>query len=562
MTRVSRYCVGFADGFLLEIMLDQPFQFIHVEEGLFAVLDHRLELLNESLQCWLTSMSTSFFIHQTKLLLEEIPGRISNTPFFTSEGISFTTHAQPWYFWTMLITSISGIRGTIGGAPGEGLTPPDVVKFATGYARWIREASGQPRPTVVVGRDARVSGELVRDLLVGTLNAAGVDVVDLGLSTTPTVELAVPAEQADGGIILTASHNPRQWNALKLLDATGEFLSAKAGERVLGLAKAPAEYVEVDAIGGVSRRSDWMEKHVAHALALALVDGDAVRARGFKVAVDAVNSTGGIIVPMLLEVLGCEVVKVHCDPTGQFAHNPEPLPAHLTDLCEAVVKEGCDLGISVDPDVDRLAFVAEDGSWFGEEYTLVAVADYILSKTPGNTVSNMSSTRALRQVTEARGGRYTASAVGEVNVVKAIKDTDAVIGGEGNGGIIYPASHCGRDAVVGTALFLTQLAESGQRVSALRSTYPNWFMSKGKLALPAVDVDAALMQLMEAHPEAEVNTVDGVKFDLEEGWVHLRKSNTEPIIRVYAEASSLEAASALGDRFKNELQGFLRALED
>jgi phosphomannomutase len=305
-----------------------------------------------------------------------------------------------------------------------------------------------------------------------------------------------------------------------------------------------------------------MEKHVAHALALALVDGDAVRARGFKVAVDAVNSSGGIIVPMLLEALGCEVVKVHCDPTGQFAHNPEPLPAHLTDLCEAVVKEGCDLGISVDPDVDRLAFVGEDGSWFGEEYTLVAVADYVLSKTPGNTVSNMSSTRALRQVTEARGGQYTASAVGEVNVVKAIKDTDAIIGGEGNGGIIYPASHCGRDSVVGTALFLTQLAESGQRVSALRSTYPNWFMSKDKLALPAVDVDAALKQLMEAHPEAEVNTVDGVKFDLEEGWVHLRKSNTEPIIRVYAEASSPEAASALGDRFKNELQGFLRALED
>ena len=458
----------------------------------------------------------------------------------------------------MLIISISGIRGTIGGAPGEGLTPPDVVKFATGYAHWIREATGQPRPTVVVGRDARLSGELVRDLLVGTLNAAGVDVIDLGLSTTPTVELAVPAERADGGIILTASHNPRQWNALKLLDATGEFLSAAAGERVLELANASEEYVDVDAIGGVTRRSDWMEKHVEHALAL--VDADAVRARGFKVAVDAVNSSGGIIVPLLLEAMGCEVVKVHCDPTGQFAHNPEPLPAHLKDLCEAVVKEGCNLGISVDPDVDRLAFVGEDGSWFGEEYTLVAVADYVLSKTPGNTVSNMSSTRALRQVTEARGGQYTASAVGEVNVVKAIKDTHAIIGGEGNGGIIYPASHCGRDAVVGTALFLTQLAESGQRVSALRNTYPNWFMSKDKLALPAVDVDQALQQLMAAHPEAEVNTVDGVKFDLEEGWVHLRKSNTEPIIRVYAEASSPEAASALGDRFKAELQGFLSSL--
>ena len=462
----------------------------------------------------------------------------------------------------MLITSISGIRGTIGGAPGEGLTPPDVVKFATGYAQWIREATGQDRPTVAVGRDARLSGELVRDLLVGTLNAAGVEVIDLGLSTTPTVELAVPSEQADGGIILTASHNPKQWNALKLLDATGEFLSAEAGERVLELANARPVYPDVDAIGGVSRRTDWMERHVAHALELDLVNADAVRAKGFKVAVDAVNSSGGIILPLLLEAMGCEVVKVHCDPTGEFAHNPEPLPAHLKDLCEAVVKEGCDLGISVDPDVDRLAFVAEDGSWFGEEYTLVAVADYVLSKTPGNTVSNMSSTRALRQVTEARGGQYTASAVGEVNVVKAIKETGAVIGGEGNGGIIYPASHCGRDAVVGTALFLTQLAESGQRVSALRSKYPNWFMSKDKLALPSVDVDQALQQLMAAHPEAEVNTIDGVKFDLEEGWVHLRKSNTEPIIRVYAEAASPEGASALGDRFKSELHGFLSALED
>ena len=462
----------------------------------------------------------------------------------------------------MLITSISGIRGTIGGAPGEGLTPPDVVKFATGYAQWIREATGQDRPTVAVGRDARLSGELVRDLLVGTLNAAGVEVIDLGLSTTPTVELAVPSEQADGGIILTASHNPKQWNALKLLDATGEFLSAEAGERVLELANARPVYPDVDAIGSVSRRTDWMERHVAHALELDLVNADAVRAKGFKVAVDAVNSSGGIILPLLLEAMGCEVVKVHCDPTGQFAHNPEPLPAHLKDLCEAVVKVGCDLGISVDPDVDRLAFVAEDGSWFGEEYTLVAVADYVLSKTPGNTVSNMSSTRALRQVTEARGGQYTASAVGEVNVVKAIKETGAVIGGEGNGGIIYPASHCGRDAVVGTALFLTQLAESGQRVSALRSKYPNWFMSKDKLALPAVDVDQALQQLMAAHPEAEVNTIDGVKFDLEEGWVHLRKSNTEPIIRVYAEAASPEAATALGNRFKAELEGLLSALQD
>ena len=460
----------------------------------------------------------------------------------------------------MLITSISGIRGTIGGAPGEGLTPPDVVKFATGYAQWIREATGQQQPTVVVGRDARLSGSLVRDLLVGTLNAVGVHVIDLGLSTTPTVELAVPEENADGGIILTASHNPRQWNALKLLDRTGEFLDAAAGERVLQLANGPSHYAEIDAIGGVEFRDDWIERHVQHALGLELVDAEAVRARRFKVAVDAVNSSGGIIVPMLLEALGCEVVRIHCEPTGQFAHNPEPLPAHLKDLCEAVVEQGCDLGISVDPDVDRLAFVAEDGSWFGEEYTLVAVADYVLSQTPGNTVSNMSSTRALRQVTEAHGGAYTASAVGEVNVVKAIKDTDAIIGGEGNGGVIYPASHCGRDAVVGAALFLTQLAKCGQSASALRAGYPNWFMSKDKLDLPSVDVDRALGQLMEAHPEAEVNTTDGVKFDLEEGWVHLRKSNTEPIIRVYAEAESEAAAQALGGRFKAELTALLEAL--
>jgi phosphomannomutase len=460
----------------------------------------------------------------------------------------------------MLITSISGIRGTIGGAPGEGLTPPDIVKFGTGYAQWIRESTGQAHPTIVVGRDARLSGELVRDVLVGTLNAAGVHVIDLGLSTTPTVELAVPAEGADGGIILTASHNPRQWNALKLLDSTGEFLDGAAGERVLELAQAPAAYAEIDGIGRVTQRSDWMERHVEHAMQLDLVDAEVIKARGFKVAVDAVNSSGGVIVPMLLEALGCEVVRVHCEPTGQFAHNPEPLPAHLKDLCEAVVAQGCDLGISVDPDVDRLAFVAEDGSWFGEEYTLVAVADYILSRTPGNTVSNMSSTRALRQVTEKHGGRHTASAVGEVNVVKAIKETQAVIGGEGNGGVIYPESHCGRDAIVGTALFLTHLARTNTTVSALRATYPDWFMSKDKLDLPAVDVHKALNQLMAAHPEAEVNTVDGVKFDLEEGWVHLRKSNTEPIIRVYAEAESQQGAEALGARFKAELLALLEAL--
>lgn len=457
----------------------------------------------------------------------------------------------------MLITSISGIRGTIGGAAGDGLTPHDIVRFAAGYASWLRTSSGQDRPLVVVGRDARLSGEMVRDVLVGSLNAMGVDVLDLGLSTTPTVELAVPAEEAQGGIILTASHNPKQWNALKLLGPAGEFLNAQEGEAVLTLSKESLEFETIDAIGRTEHMAGWMETHVDHALDLEWVDADSIRSKGLKVAVDAVNSTGGIIMPMLLEALGCEVVEVNCDPTGHFAHNPEPLPAHLVELSQAVVREKCDLGISVDPDVDRLAFVCEDGSWFGEEYTLVAVADYILSKTPGNTVSNMSSTRALRIITEKHGGKHTASAVGEVNVVEAIKTHSAVIGGEGNGGVIYPASHCGRDAVVGTALFLTHLVASGLSVSKLRATYPNWFMSKDKLELPDADVDGALHKLVEAHPEAEVNTVDGVKFDLPEGWVHLRKSNTEPIIRVYAEAETTDAAVALGGRFKAELLSLL-----
>ena len=457
----------------------------------------------------------------------------------------------------MLITSISGIRGTIGGVAGEGLTPHDIVRFAAGYASWLRTSSGHDRPLVVVGRDARLSGEMVRDVLVGSLNAMGVDVLDLGLSTTPTVELAVPAEEAHGGIILTASHNPKQWNALKLLGPAGEFLNAQEGEAVLMLSKESLDFAAIDMIGRTEHMGGWMETHVDHALDLEWVDADSIRSRGLKVAVDAVNSTGGIIMPMLLEALGCEVVEVNCDPTGHFAHNPEPLPAHLVELSEAVVREKCDLGISVDPDVDRLAFVCEDGSWFGEEYTLVAVADYILSKTPGNTVSNMSSTRALRIITEKHGGRHTASAVGEVNVVEAIKSHSAIIGGEGNGGVIYPASHCGRDAVVGTALFLTHLVASGLSVSKLRATYPNWFMSKDKLELPDADVDGALHKLVEAHPEAEVNTVDGVKFDLPEGWVHLRRSNTEPIIRVYAEAETMDAAVDLGGRFKAELLSLL-----
>ncbi len=457
----------------------------------------------------------------------------------------------------MLIASISGIRGTIGGRTGEGLNPPDTVRFATGYAQWVKEESGKDQPVVVVGRDARLSGAMVRDCLVGTLNACGVHVIDLGLSTTPTVELAVTGEQADGGVILTASHNPKQWNALKLLDSSGEFLSSEGCERVLERSKSDYEFASIDAIGTTIKNGDWMQRHVEHVLQLGLVDAQSIRDAGLKIALDAVNSTGGIIIPLLLEALGCEVIEVHCEPTGNFAHNPEPLPAHLSDLCAAVVAHKCDLGISVDPDVDRLAFVCEDGSWFGEEYTLVAVADFVLKRTPGNTVSNMSSTRALRQITERHGGEYTASAVGEVNVVQAIRSTDAVIGGEGNGGIIYPASHCGRDAIVGAALFLTHLVEQGLTASELRREYPQWVISKDKLELPEANVEEALERLVAAHPEAEVNTVDGVKFDLPEGWVHLRKSNTEAIIRVYAEAENQELAEALGRKFKEELAHFL-----
>jgi phosphomannomutase len=401
---------------------------------------------------------------------------------------------------------------------------------------------------------------MVRDLLVGTLTACGVDVIDCGLSTTPTIELAVPGEGADGGIILTASHNPRQWNALKLLNSTGEFLSAAAGARVLELADAAPAYAEVDALGTCETREDWIQRHVAHVLELRHTQADAIRARKFKVAVDAVNSSGGIAIPMLLQALGCEVVPVHCAPTGDFAHNPEPLPHHLTDLREAVVDHGCDLGISVDPDVDRLAFVDEMGGWFGEEYTLVAVADYILGREGGgNTVSNLSSTRALRDVTERHGGSYTAAAVGEVNVVDGIRATRAVIGGEGNGGIIYPESHAGRDALVGSAFFLSLLCDFGGTVSELRATYPHYEMSKDKLNLPPAGVEEALAALRDAHPEAQINDVDGVKFDLPEGWVHLRRSNTEPIIRIYAEAATAEAAKQLGDRFKAELEGLLPA---
>ena len=460
----------------------------------------------------------------------------------------------------MLIASISGIRGTVGGKAGEGLSPADVVTFASGYGAWVRaQHPTSVRPKVVVGRDARISGPWVRDIVCGTLNAMGLDVVDLGLSTTPTVELAVPGLQAQGGIILTASHNPKQWNALKLLDANGEFLSAEAGQRVLALAKEGVTYAEVASTGQTTHDDSWLDRHVQHVLELALVDASLIREANLTVAVDAVNSSGGIAVPKLLEALGVNVVPVHCEPTGHFAHNPEPLPKHLTDLTDAVTQNGCALGISVDPDVDRLCFVCEDGSFFGEEYTLVAVADHVLAHTPGPTVSNLSSTRALREVSARHGCTYTASAVGEVNVVAQMRATRAILGGEGNGGVIYPTSHAGRDALVGIGLFLTHLVKSGLGCRALRDTYPNFFMVKDKMQLPDADVDAALDALKNDHPEAEVNDVDGVKFDLDEGWVHLRKSNTEPIIRIYAEASSPEEAQHLADRFAARLSRHLEA---
>ncbi len=458
----------------------------------------------------------------------------------------------------MLIASISGIRGTVGGRTGDGLSPADVVRFASGYGAWILEAgaadSTQSKPTVVVGRDARISGPWVRDVVCGTLNAMGIDVIDLGLSPTPTVELAVPGLGAWGGLILTASHNPKQWNALKLLNARGEFLSGEEGNQVLAHAEAGVIYADVEATGRTTHDDSWLRRHVEHVLGLDLVDAEAIRRANLKVAVDAVNSSGGVAVPLLLDALGVAVVPLHCEPTGHFAHNPEPLPQHLADLTDAVVKEGCNLGMSVDPDVDRLCFVCEDGSFFGEEYTLVAVSDYVLGHTPGPTVSNLSSTRALREVSARHGCDYHAAAVGEVNVVKQIRAVQAVIGGEGNGGVIYPASHCGRDALVGVGLFLTHLVNRGLSCRGLRDTYPNFVMVKDKLALPPVDVDAALDRLKVATPEAEVNDIDGVKFDLEEGWVHLRKSNTEPIIRIYSEAATDLAAQALAERFKAALK--------
>ena len=456
-----------------------------------------------------------------------------------------------------LIKSISGIRGTIGGPSGENLTPIDIVKFTTAYTRLMARRNGGKKLTIVIGRDARLSGELVMDLVEGTLLACGADVINVGLCTTPGTEMAVITRKADGGIILTASHNPRQWNALKLLNARGEFLSDAEGKEVLALAEEENfDYPTVDEIGQVVSREDFNDEHIRQVLALPLVDAEAVRKRRFKVVIDAVNSVGGIVMPKLLRELGCEVVELNCEPTGEFAHNPEPLPQNLTEISEVIVREKADLGVVVDPDVDRLAFVSEDGSMFVEEYTLVAVADYILSQNPsGVTVSNLSSSRALRDVTERHGGKYYASAVGEVNVTTKMKEVGAVIGGEGNGGVIYPELHYGRDALVGTALFLTWLAKKQMTMTQLRATYPAYYASKNKIELtPAIDVDKVLREVKARYANENVNDIDGVKIDFPENWVHLRKSNTEPIIRVYTEAKSMEEADALAQRFIAEIK--------
>lgn len=453
-----------------------------------------------------------------------------------------------------LIKSISGIRGTIGGIAGNGLTPPDIIKFTAAFGQWVIANTGKKK--IVIGRDARISGEMVRNLVVGTLQSIGIDVVDLGLSTTPTVEVAVPDEHAGGGIILTASHNPKQWNALKLLNGKGEFLNAEDGVEVLKIAENDAYiFSEVDDLGIYRKKKNYIDKHINEVLNLELVDIEAIKKAKFKVVVDAVNSTGGIAIPALLEKLGVECVKLYCEPNGQFPHNPEPLKEHLTNISELVVKEKADLGIVVDPDVDRLAIISEDGSMFGEEYTLVACADYVLSKTKGNTVSNLSSSRALRDITEKHGGKYQASAVGEVNVVELMKKSNAVIGGEGNGGIIYPESHYGRDSLVGVALFLSHLANSKLSCRELRGTYSNYYMSKNKIELtPQINVDEILNTIATTYKNEDVITIDGVKINFETEWVHLRKSNTEPIIRIYTESDSQNNADALAQRFIIEIK--------
>lgn len=456
-----------------------------------------------------------------------------------------------------LIKSISGIRGTIGGKVDDGLTPIDTVKFSAAYGTWLKNQYPAKKIKVVIGRDARLSGQMISDLVCSTLIGLGIDVVNLGLSTTPTVEIAVPLENAHGGIILTASHNPKQWNALKLLNSKGEFISGSEGELLLEIAEQEAfDFADVDDLGVITNDDSYLQKHIDAVLNLELVDVEAIQKANFSIVVDAVNSTGGIFVPALLKALGVtKITEMYCTPTGNFPHNPEPLPEHLTDLAQKIKDVGADLGITVDPDVDRLAMVCEDGSMFGEEYTLVAVADYVLSHTPGTTVSNMSSTKALRDITEARGLTYFAAAVGEVNVVSKMKAQNAVIGGEGNGGIIYPASHYGRDALVGIALFLTHLAKKAIKCSELRDSYPTYTISKNKIELtPSINVDAILSQMAEKYKNEEVDTLDGVKIYIGDEWVHLRKSNTEPIIRIYSESNTEENANKFALKIMNEIK--------
>ena len=455
-----------------------------------------------------------------------------------------------------LIKSISGIRGTIGGAPDDNLTPIDAVKFAAAYGTWLKKHIYKTRVKVVVGRDARISGEMVQNLVQYTLVGLGIDVVDIGLSTTPTVEVVVTMEQADGGIILTASHNPKQWNALKLLNNKGEFLNAQEGEEILRIAAANEfTFAEVDALGHITHNDTYIQRHIDAVLSLLpLATLEAIRKRKFKVAVDAVNSTGGIAIPLLLERLGAEVVPLYCEPNGQFPHNPEPLKEHLADICAKVVEAKADLGVVVDPDVDRLALITEEGEMFGEEYTLVACADYYLSKKKGNVVSNLSSSRALRDIAEKHGVEYAAAAVGEVNVVTKMKEVNAVIGGEGNGGVIFPELHYGRDALVGVVLFLSLLVEKDTTVSALRRSYPAYFMSKNKIQLTSgLNPDKVLLAMQEKYAHEQITTIDGLKIDFPFSWVHLRKSNTEPIIRIYTEAKPQAEADVLATRFMEEM---------
>ena len=458
-----------------------------------------------------------------------------------------------------LIKSISGIRGTIGGKVDENLTPLDVVKFTSAFGTWLQNNKNKKDLTLVVGRDARISGSMVNSLVTATLQGLGIHVVDLGLSTTPTVEVMVPELNADGGIILTASHNPKQWNALKLLNEKGEFITGENGTEVLALAESQDfDYAEVDDLGQYETRNDGFDIHIQKILDLPMVDAEAIKAKKFKVVVDAVNSTGGIAIPQLLEELGCEVVKLYCEPNGHFPHNPEPLKEHLGDICELMKTEKADVGIVVDPDVDRLALVDENGELFGEEYTLVAVADYLLRHQKGAAISNLSSSRALRDVAKKLGSEYFASAVGEVNVVTLMKEKNAVIGGEGNGGIIYPELHYGRDSLVGVALFLTHLAKENKTVSELRATYPSYFMGKKKIELtPDIDVDSLLTKMEKEYQTEDISTIDGVKIDFENNWVHLRKSNTEPIIRIYTEAFSQEEADRLGDQMIEKIRSLI-----